>query len=127
MNEPSPIARRVASFRYAFRGIAHLFVEEPNARIHAAVAVAVLILGIVLGASRIEFALLVGCIGLVFSLEALNSALEALADRVAPEPHPLVERAKDTAAGAVLLAALASVVVGLLTLGPRLLSALGLL
>ena len=126
MSGESLWARRLASFRFAFRGIAHLFAHEPNARIHAVIALAVLVLALAVGASRSDLALLVTAIGLVFGLEALNSALEALADRVAPDRHPLVERAKDTAAGAVLIAAIASVIVGLLVLGPPLWSALGL-
>jgi diacylglycerol kinase (ATP) len=50
----------------------------------------------------------------------MNTALEVLADAVAPDPHPLVGRAKDAAAGAVLVAALGAAAIGLLVLGPRL-------
>jgi diacylglycerol kinase (ATP) len=60
----------------------------------------------------------------VWTAEALNTALELLADVASPEFHPLVEKAKDVAAGAVLLAALGSVIIGLLVLGPHLLQSL---
>ena len=59
-------------------------------------------------------------IGMVWSAEAVNSALELLADHLAPEEHPLVGRAKDVAAGGVLAAAIIAVTVGIIVFGPRL-------
>ena len=116
---------RAASLGHAFRGLA-VFAREPNVAIHLAVAAAVLALAAWLEVPLPQCALLVLAIGLVLALEALNTALEALADRVAPERHPLVARAKDVAASAVLLAALAAAATGLLVLGPPLLAKLGL-
>lgn len=110
---------RAASFGYALRGVA-AFAREPNARIHFAAALAVAALAAWLRVPRAEAALLALAIGLVLASEALNSALEALADRVAPDHHPLVGKAKDVAAGGVLLAALAAALAGLLVLGPPL-------
>lgn len=122
MSDASPgfLARRVASFRYAFRGLAHLFREETNARIHALAIVLVFVFALGLGIPREQIAVLVLAIGLVLGLEAINSALEALCDRVAPEMHPLVARCKDTAAAAVLIAALAAATAGFLIMGPPL-------
>jgi diacylglycerol kinase len=114
---------RAAGFAFALRGVA-AFAREPHARIHFATTAAVAALAAWLRVSRGEAALLALAVGLVLAAEALNSALEALADRVAPDRHPLVARAKDIAAGGVLLAALAAAVAGLLVLGPRLLAAL---
>ncbi len=108
---------RIESFRHAFRGVAAMLREEVNPRIHAAATVAVVALGLWLGLPARDWALLVLAIGAVWSAEAANRALELLADRVAPDPHPLVGLAKDTAAGAVLLAALAAAGVGGLVLG----------
>ncbi|MAE93763.1 MAG: diacylglycerol kinase [Deltaproteobacteria bacterium] len=122
----SPLQRRLRSFRFAFRGIGQLFAREPNARIHALATLCVVGLGSFLGLPARDWAILIVTIALVLATEALNSALEALADRVAPDDHPLVARCKDLAAGAVLLAALGAVGVGLLVLGPPLLAALGL-
>jgi diacylglycerol kinase (ATP) len=114
----------VARFRFALRGIG-VFACEPHARFHFAMAVAVAAVAAWLCVSRAEAALLALAVGLVLAAEALNSALEALADRVAPDHHPLIERAKDVAAGGVLLAALAAAAAGLLVLVPRLLERLG--
>lgn len=114
---------RAASLQFALRGIS-TFAREPNARIHIAAGLAVIALAGWLRVPRAEVALLALAIGLVLSAEALNSALEALADRVAPDPHPLVAKAKDVAAGGVLLAAIVAAVVGLLVLGPHLLAKL---
>jgi len=73
-----------------------------------------------LGLTAGEWCAILLAIGLVWSAEGMNSALEALADRVAPEEHPLVGRAKDMAAGAVLAAAIVAAVIGVLVLGPKL-------
>jgi len=110
---------RLASFAHAGRGLLVLL-AEPNARVQLAIAGAVVALGAWLGLERRDWALLVLAIGLVLAGEAANTALEALADRLAPEPHPLVRKAKDVAAGAVLIASLAAAILGLLVLGPPL-------
>lgn len=114
---------RALSFAFALRGVA-AFAREPHARIHLAAALAVFALAAWLRVPRVESALLALAVGLVLAAEALNSALEALADRVAPDRHPLVARAKDIAAGGVLLAALAATIAGVLLLGPPLLEQL---
>ena len=114
---------RLASFRNALRGALQLR-REPNARIGLVVAGAVVALGFWLEVERRGWALLVFAIGFVLVAEALNTALEALADRTAPDPHPLVAKAKDLAAGGVLLAAVVAAIVGLLVLGPPLLARL---
>jgi diacylglycerol kinase len=115
---------RGRSFVHAFRGIARLFADQPNARIQAGAAVAVVVMGLWLRVSRRDWAILVLTVAAVLGAEAMNTALEALADRVAPDVHPLVAKAKDAAAGGVLLIAIAAVVVGLLVLGPPLLARL---
>ncbi len=93
---------------------------ERNARIHLAATALVVASGIVLGVSRAEWSALVLAIALVWSAEAMNTAVEALGDAVSPEPDEAIGRAKDIAAGAVLLAAIGAVVVGLLVFGPHL-------
>jgi diacylglycerol kinase (ATP) len=114
------MTRRIASFRYALAGIAHLVRSQPNARIHLAIAAAVVWLGLWLGLTARDWAVIALTIGLVFAAEGFNTAIEALVDLASPDPHPLAKTAKDVAAGAVLLAALAAVAVGLLILGPPL-------
>lgn len=105
------------SFGFAWTGIAQTWRNEQNFRIEAVVGVLALALGLFLGVNLIPIIL---CCLVVLSLEVLNSALEAAVDLSSPEPHPLAKRAKDAGAGAVLLAALGSVLVGLLILGPPL-------
>ena len=72
------------------------------------------------GISRGEWCAVIAAIGLVWTAEGLNTALEAVVDLVSPDQHPLAGRAKDVAAGAVLCAAISALVIGLLIFGPRL-------
>lgn len=88
--------------------------------IHLAIAAGVIVLGMWLRLSTTQWAILALTIGSVLAAELLNSGLETVVDMVSPDYHPLAERAKDVAAGAVLLAAIVAVVVGLLILGPPL-------
>jgi len=112
--------RLLASFRYAFAGLGYLVRTQPNTRIHLAMAVTVVALGLWLGLPARDWAVLALTVGLVLTAEAFNTALETLVDLVSPEPHPLARTAKDVSAAAVTLAAVAAVVVGLLVLGPAL-------
>jgi len=114
------LRKRLLSFRWAFLGIADLLRHHPNAWVHLLAAIAVVSLGVLFGVSRIEWCLLVLCIAQVLALEALNSAVEYLADRISTEKHPLLGKAKDIAAGAVLLSAMGAAVVGVLIFGPYL-------
>jgi diacylglycerol kinase (ATP) len=125
MDERLRPAARARSFRFAFRGVAALFRSEPNAWIHLAAALGVCGLGALLDLPRESWLWLAAAIAGVFAAEALNSALESLADAVHPAPHPLVGRAKDLGAAAVLFAAAGAVAIGLLVLGPPLLAWLG--
>ncbi|HTC22921.1 MAG TPA: diacylglycerol kinase family protein [Gemmatimonadales bacterium] len=118
---PFDLAARARSFRYAGRGIVVLLRSQPNAWIHAVATVVALALGFVVGLSRLEWCLVVIAIAVVWSAEAVNTAFEAMCDVASPATHPLVERAKDIAAGAVLIAAIGALVVGVLVFGPHLL------
>jgi len=113
-------ANFVTSFKYAFSGVWYVLRTQRNARIHAAVASAVIVLGLWLGLSRTEWAIIALTIGLVLAAESFNTVAEAAVDLATAEYHPLAKIAKDVAAGAVLLMAIAAVVVGLLILGPPL-------
>ncbi len=111
--------KRAKSFSYAFAGIARLLRCEHNARIHVVAAIAVAGCGWWFGLSAMEWVAIALCVGGTFSAEAFNSAIEALADRVTGERDEAVKHAKDLAAGAVLLVALADVVVGLIVFLPK--------
>jgi diacylglycerol kinase (ATP) len=113
---------RWKSFTHAWSGLCELVVTEANARIHLAASLAVLALGLLLGLAPWEWVAIILATALVWTAEALNSALERLADAVTRDVHPSIRAAKDIAAGAVLAAAIAAAAIGALVLGPRLLS-----
>ncbi|MEM6879033.1 MAG: diacylglycerol kinase family protein [Bacteroidota bacterium] len=112
--------KRMEAFGHAFRGMADLISHHPHAKLHLLATLMILFLGILLSFERWEWVAVLICMGLVWTAEALNTALEYLTDLVSPEYHPLAGKAKDMAAAAVLCAALASLVVGLLLAGPKL-------
>lgn len=99
------------SFRWAFQGIRVAFGQR-NFRLHASALVVVVTLGLLVGLSREEWLAVVLASGLVLSMEAMNTALELVCDAVTRERNPLIGRAKDAAAGAVLMAALCACAVG---------------
>ena len=111
---------RAAAFRYAFHGWFYVLRTQRNAWIHTVVALVVLILGIWLWLPARDWAVLVLTIAMVFAAEFINTAIEAVVDLASPEIHPLAKVGKDVGAAAVLVAAIASVLVGLLILGPPL-------
>jgi len=112
--------RIIRSFYYAFAGLSYLFRTQRNARVELAVGLAACGVGGWLRISRVEWAVIVFTIALVLILEGLNTAVEAAIDLASPKYHPLAKAAKDLAAGMVLIAAFASLGVGLLILGPPL-------
>lgn len=120
-NSGFTLRKRIRSFRYAFNGVCLLITGEANVWIHCAAAVIVIGLGFALGLSRWEWVAVVFAIGSVFSAEAFNSSIEALADEVSEEYRERIKRTKDMAAGAVLLAAIAAAVIGCLIFLPKLL------
>ncbi|NMC79347.1 MAG: diacylglycerol kinase family protein, partial [Chloroflexi bacterium] len=91
-----------------------------NAWIHAVATVIVLAMSIWLGVAPRDMAVLFLTIAAVWTAEFLNTALEAVVDLASPQKHPLAKVGKDVGAAAVLIAALASVFIGLLILGPPL-------
>src|SRR5687767_8563804 len=125
---PDPVPQRprvsvwplLRSFRFAFAGLGYLLRTQRNARIHVILGAIACALAAWLRVSRVEWAVLVFTIALVLILEGLNTAVEAAIDLASPEIHPLAKAAKDLAAGMVLVAAIASVAVGLLILAPPL-------
>jgi probable rRNA maturation factor len=123
-------ARRTSlgrSFVCAFAGLWHAIRTQRNMRIHLSVTVAVLLLGLYLQLTWADWAVLALTIGFVLVAEMFNTVAEAALDAAAPGFHPLVKTAKDVAAGAVLLTALISTIVGLLILGPPLWAKISLL
>lgn len=115
------IWRTIYSFRHAGRGLVWALSSQANLRVHLVAGMVVLVAALVFRFSAIEFALLFVCISLVVAAELVNTALEVLIDYAWPERHPMVGRAKDVTAAAVLLAAIGTAVVGILLFGRHLL------
>ena len=116
---PFSLRARQQSFVFALAG-GRVLLAQHNAWIHAAATLLVVVFGLVCRVSRLEWVALALAIGLVWAMEALNTALELLADEVSPEQRQRLGRAKDVAACAVLVSALAAVAVGLLVFWPHL-------
>jgi len=108
------------SFRFAFSGLWYALRTQRNTRIHLIIAAVVVALGVWLNLSPSQWAVLTLTIGFVLVSEMLNTVAETLVDLVSPGYHPLAKTVKDVTAGAVLLTAIVSVIVGLLVLGPPL-------
>jgi diacylglycerol kinase len=104
----------VAVLKYALDGIAYAWRTQRNFRIQVVLGIIAVVVFAALHASALAFAVLTIAIALVLAFESMNTALEALVDLVSPERHALAKAAKDAAAGAVLIAALGALVVGIL-------------
>ena len=121
--EPSLTFRsRLRSFKCAIKGIAVTVRSQHNAWIHAVATVVACAAGVFFGLSKSEWCWIVLAIVVVWTAEALNTAFEFLADVASPTFHPIAGKAKDVAAGAVLIAALGSAVIGILIIGPHILA-----
>ncbi|MBD5357178.1 MAG: diacylglycerol kinase family protein [Bacteroides sp.] len=114
--------KRAMAFKYAWQGLVAMVKYEHNARIHLVAAGVAIVAGFLFEISAMEWCLIVVCIGLVISAEALNSAVEALADKITEERDPLIGRAKDLGATAVTLLALVAVVVGMIIFLPKIIN-----
>lgn len=110
---------RLRSFTYACNGIVTLIAHTHNARIHLFAAVCTVIAGGLLGLSASEWIVITFAIAAVFMAEAFNSAIEYLADLISPDYHPLIKKAKDIAAAAVLIIAIAAAIAGLIIFIPK--------
>lgn len=109
------------SFGFALQGIKTAFTDEPNFRIHSAFALAALILAFFLGFSLNEWLLLLFTISFVLVMELVNTSLEEIVNLINPEVHPLVKKAKDLMAAAVLLSAFVAIIVGFFLFLPKIL------
>lgn len=117
--EKFSISKRLKSFTYASNGLKVLFQEEHNSRIHLFATVCVIVAGVLLKLSILEWVAVAFAVGLVFSGEIFNSAIEDLADVVCPERDERIKKVKDLAAAAVLVNALTAAVIGLLVFVPK--------
>ena len=117
--EPFSITAGAVSFRHAGRGVIWMLRSQHNAWLHAAATGVVCLAGIAFQLSAIECCLIVLCIMAVWTTEALNTALELVTDLASPDFHPLAGKAKDMAAGAVLITAVGAAIVGAIVFIPH--------
>ena len=99
-----------------------VFKSERNMRIHLIVAALVVLFGLLFCISAVEWIICLLCMGLVFGAELINTSIENIVDLVSPDHHPLAGKAKDIAAGAVLMTAIISVITGLIIFIPKFLN-----
>ena len=112
----------IRSFGFAFAGVGAMLRTQRNAQIHSVAMIVVVAAGWFFGVTAGEWIALILSTALVLALEALNTALEAVVDLVSPQPHPLAKKAKDVAAGAVLIGAIGAALVGCIIFVPKLLA-----
>ena len=118
-NKRFSFIRRIKSANFALRGIIIFLKTTHNAWLHLFFGVLAVYMGFLLRISTVEWALVVLAIGLVLLSEAFNTAIEIDIDLTSPEYHPYARDTKDVAAGAVLLASIISVIVGLVIFLPK--------
>jgi diacylglycerol kinase (ATP) len=116
---PFEFTGRLRGFPNAIRGLLRMIRCQHNAWIHALATITVLTAGFLFGLSGAEWCWIILAISTVWTAEALNTAFEFLADVASPEFHPTVRDAKDVAAGAVLLTAIAATIIGLVIFWPH--------
>jgi undecaprenol kinase/diacylglycerol kinase (ATP) len=109
------------SFKYALTGIATVFKEELNARVHLLAAMVAVVLGLVLKLAWFEWIVIIMVIGGVIAMELINTSIEALADLYSTDYNPNIKKIKDLAAGAVLVSAITALIVGLIIFLPKIL------
>ncbi|SDP55752.1 diacylglycerol kinase family protein [Halobacillus aidingensis] len=107
-------------FRFAWNGIKEVYESERNFRIHLSVALLVIIAALVFGLSKWEWITILLTVGMVLSLEMVNTAMERLLDFYHPEHHPIIGSIKDITAGAVLIASIGAVIIGIIIFLPKL-------
>lgn len=117
-NSQLTFSGRIRSVRCALAGLRIMVASQHNAWIHAAATLAVALASWRFGLTRLEWCWIILAVISVWTAEALNTAFEFLTDVASPEFHPVAAKAKDVAAGAVLIAAVGSVLIGVLILGP---------
>ena len=116
------IKKRLQSFRFAIKGIKNLIINEHNARIHLTALLVVIGLGIFLKLELMEWVAITIVSGIVILTELINTAIENLADIVEPKWNDKIGKIKDYSAGAVLVAAIVSVIVGSVIFIPKFLA-----
>jgi len=114
------IKKQLYGFGYAWKGIRCCIGKEQNLSFHLIAAIIVVIAGFILSITKIEWTIVILCIGVVIAAELFNTAIERLVDLVSPQQHPIAGKVKDIAAGAVLVCAVTAAIIGLIIFVPYL-------
>jgi diacylglycerol kinase (ATP) len=112
------LVARLKSFGYALQGIAFMLKTQHNAWLHGVATIAVIVLAVYCHVSASDWRWLIVAMGMVWVGETINTAVEYVCDVVSPDYNHAIKHAKDIAAGGVLIAAVASLVIGVLTFLP---------
>lgn len=115
------VTKRIRSFHYAFKGIKLFLKSQHNAWIHTVSAISVIILGFIFKVNLVEWILLIFAISFVFVAEIFNTAIEYLANIISSDYSEKVKEIKDISAGAVLISAITSVIIGVIVFLPKIL------
>lgn len=114
------LQNRKDSFKYAFKGVLELLTNHTNFKIQIGFAFLASALGFMLKINQTEWLAIVIVITMVLTAEGLNTAIEFAVDLSSPDHHPLAAKAKDVAAGAVIICSLGALIIGLIIFAPKL-------
>lgn len=118
----SKFKRFLLSFKYALEGIFNTIKTERNMRIHITIMILVIVLGFILNITILEWIICIILFSLVIACELLNTAIENVVDIIMPQKNDKAKIAKDASAGAVLILAIASAIIGLIIFAPKILN-----
>lgn len=119
MNKPFNIIDRIKSFDFALQGIKTFFVTQHNSWIHLLATILAVTLGYFLNLSSVEWLFVITAIAIVFITEVLNTAIEFLCDKLTTDFDPTIKKVKDISAGAVLIASIMALLIGLIIFVPK--------
>ena len=114
--------QKITSFSYAITGVKTAFATQPNIRIHIVIAIIVSVLGYSLGLSTEELIEIILLVGLVLVAEMINTAIEFACNAITTDIHPEIKKAKDVAAGSVLVVSILAIIIGVVIFIPKILS-----
>ena len=122
MSERFSLIKRLISFKYAINGINYVLKTQHNFRIHIVAAITAIILGFILNITKTEWIAIILVISIVLALEIINSAIEMIVDLISPEIQKKAGLIKDMAAGAVLIASIGALIIGIIIFLPKLIN-----
>lgn len=111
--------RFVNSVNYSMAGLRYAYKNEQSMMIHVTITATIIVLGILLDISRLEWIICIFLLGIVMATELINTALEAVVDLITQDYHPLAKIAKDTASAAVFVFSIVAGIIGIIVFLPH--------